>query len=231
MLDERGERILDAAAELLLRWGYRKITVEDIAREAGVGKGTVYLHWKTKQAVFYTVFMREGLELARAMLANVRTNPDYLLLGPTTAAMYLLIMERPIARAIFTGDTTILGELIDGSEGQRSSLMTTIDSVHDYLDLLRDNGFVRSDRSNAELVYLLDATTMGFYLMPPPELYGTEISHAARAEMMSDAVERVIAAARKPDRRRLAKLRPAAIAAFERMVEAMERSILDSQVS
>jgi hypothetical protein len=36
----RADRILDAAGSLLLRHGYRKVNVEDIARQAGIGKGT-----------------------------------------------------------------------------------------------------------------------------------------------------------------------------------------------
>ncbi|HEV2580965.1 MAG TPA: helix-turn-helix domain-containing protein [Ktedonobacteraceae bacterium] len=40
----RAERLLDVAAALLVRWGYRKTTLDDVAREAGVGKGTIYLH-------------------------------------------------------------------------------------------------------------------------------------------------------------------------------------------
>ena len=41
----REERLLDVATTLLVRWGYRKTTIDDVAREAGVGKGTIYLHW------------------------------------------------------------------------------------------------------------------------------------------------------------------------------------------
>lgn len=37
------DRILDAAERLLGRFGYRKMTVEDIAVEARIGNGTVYL--------------------------------------------------------------------------------------------------------------------------------------------------------------------------------------------
>ena len=34
------DKILDATERLLSRYGYAKMTVEDIAREAGIGKGT-----------------------------------------------------------------------------------------------------------------------------------------------------------------------------------------------
>ena len=44
----RAERILDAAATLVERWGYHKTTIDDIAKQAGVAKGTIYLHWKTR---------------------------------------------------------------------------------------------------------------------------------------------------------------------------------------
>ncbi|HEV2653667.1 MAG TPA: TetR family transcriptional regulator, partial [Ktedonobacteraceae bacterium] len=46
--EQREERILDAAAELMVRWGYNKTTIDDIVRSAGVAKGTIYLHWKTR---------------------------------------------------------------------------------------------------------------------------------------------------------------------------------------
>jgi AcrR family transcriptional regulator len=49
--EERKELILDAADRLLAHFGYKKMTVEDIAREAGIGKGTVYLHFASKEDV------------------------------------------------------------------------------------------------------------------------------------------------------------------------------------
>ena len=45
------DAILDATDRLLARFGYRKMTVEDIATEAGIGKGTVYLHFSSKEEV------------------------------------------------------------------------------------------------------------------------------------------------------------------------------------
>ena len=49
--EEVREAILDATERLLARYGYRKMTVEDIAREVGVGKGTIYLHFSSKEEV------------------------------------------------------------------------------------------------------------------------------------------------------------------------------------
>lgn len=45
------DAILDATDRLLARYGYRKMTVEDIASEAHIGKGTIYLHFTSKEEV------------------------------------------------------------------------------------------------------------------------------------------------------------------------------------
>ncbi|MBV8516079.1 MAG: TetR/AcrR family transcriptional regulator [Acidobacteria bacterium] len=45
------ELILDATERLLVRYGYAKMTMDDLAREVGVGKGTLYLHFASKEEV------------------------------------------------------------------------------------------------------------------------------------------------------------------------------------
>lgn len=45
------QRILDAADVLLARHGYRRMTMDDLAAEAGIGKGTTYLHFRSKEEV------------------------------------------------------------------------------------------------------------------------------------------------------------------------------------
>lgn len=49
--EEVRESILDATERLLARYGYRKMTVDDIAREVGIGKGSIYLHFASKEEV------------------------------------------------------------------------------------------------------------------------------------------------------------------------------------
>lgn len=41
--------ILNAVDGLLARFGYRKMTMEDVARQVGIGKGTIYLHFPSKE--------------------------------------------------------------------------------------------------------------------------------------------------------------------------------------
>ena len=42
------DAILHAAWGLIRHYGYSKTTIDDIARKAGIGKGTVYLYFKSK---------------------------------------------------------------------------------------------------------------------------------------------------------------------------------------
>lgn len=45
------DAILKATRELLLEGGYPKLTIESVARRAGVGKSTIYRWWNTKGAL------------------------------------------------------------------------------------------------------------------------------------------------------------------------------------
>ena len=45
------DAILDATDRLLSRFGYRKMTIEDLATEVGIGKGSVYLHFESKEDI------------------------------------------------------------------------------------------------------------------------------------------------------------------------------------
>ena len=45
------EAILDATDRLLSTSGYKKMTIDDLAREVGIGKGSVYLHFTSKEEI------------------------------------------------------------------------------------------------------------------------------------------------------------------------------------
>lgn len=45
------DAILDATDRLLAHYGYKKMTIDDLAREVGIGKGSVYLHFSSKEEI------------------------------------------------------------------------------------------------------------------------------------------------------------------------------------
>lgn len=60
MKDEKHNVILTVARKLFGRYGLRKTTVDEIAREARVGKGTIYNYFKSKEEVFQAVVEEEA---------------------------------------------------------------------------------------------------------------------------------------------------------------------------
>ncbi len=63
--DSKKRLILAAARRLLVERGFQDIVLDDIAEEAGVAKGTLFLHYKSKEDMFSAVFadLVDGLGL------------------------------------------------------------------------------------------------------------------------------------------------------------------------
>ena len=106
--EQRADRILDAAAELMLRWGYNKTTLDDIARYAGVAKGTIYLHWKTREDLFTTLMKREYNRLAQDFQQRIANDPEGGTIHGVTKHSVLATMKSPLMKAVFLRDTDLL---------------------------------------------------------------------------------------------------------------------------
>src|SRR5580765_1829836 len=68
--EARPSEILDAALKEFAEKGYAGARMDDIARRAGVTKGTIYLYFENKEAVFKTL-VRDTIG---ATLAGVTAN-------------------------------------------------------------------------------------------------------------------------------------------------------------
>ena len=156
---ERERRILDVAAELLLRHGYRRGTIDDIAQGAGIGKGTVYLHWKTREALFAAVFDREVQGAVDGLAQALRTDPDGFLLHRLARAYFLAITERPLLRGFLLGDPELLGRLArhDTTREKRHNVLS-----REYSHLLVEHGLVNPSLSDEAVIDAFLATFEGF---------------------------------------------------------------------
>lgn len=94
-LQERREQILDAAIQVFGKKGFEGASVADIAETAKIGKGTVYLYFKSKEEIFGAILSERSLlpwfaervttekEPLEAMLMDLakhflKSMPDYL---------------------------------------------------------------------------------------------------------------------------------------------------------
>jgi AcrR family transcriptional regulator len=61
--EEKKQKILEAARKLLVQHGFQDLALDEVAREAGVAKGTLFLYFKSKDALFSSAFadLMEGL--------------------------------------------------------------------------------------------------------------------------------------------------------------------------
>jgi TetR/AcrR family fatty acid metabolism transcriptional regulator len=69
------EAILRAATRIFARNGYFNSKVADIAREADVADGTVYLYFKSKEEILHSIFdqnMAEAITAGRVLIENLR---------------------------------------------------------------------------------------------------------------------------------------------------------------
>lgn len=74
--------IVRAAETVFRRWGLSKTTMEDIAREAGKGKSTLYYYFQSKDDILEAMAQYELdriMGLAREAIAGKRTAKDQLL--------------------------------------------------------------------------------------------------------------------------------------------------------
>lgn len=106
---EREQRILTAAADLFVHYGYDKTTVSDIARTAGVSKGAIYLHFESKDALLEALIIRETMAYAEKWLELIEADPK----GGTIGGMYknslYALSSSDFMAAMFKQDGRVLG--------------------------------------------------------------------------------------------------------------------------
>lgn len=72
------DEILDATDRLLARFGYKKMTIDDLAQEVGIGKGTVYLHFSSKEEIALSHIDRiiERMKVRLKEISSADVSPD-----------------------------------------------------------------------------------------------------------------------------------------------------------
>lgn len=207
----RADRILDAAGALLLRLGYRKVTIEDIAKQAEIGKGTVYLHWRTKDQLFNALLLRESISLVEELLTRLREEPAEVVPHRFVRASFLATLRRPLLMAVLTGDTELLGKLRDGPLRSQQALAN-----ERYYGLMTRHRLLRDDVP--DLVYAMQATATGFYLIDNLDPDAGKLDEEAKADALAHTLRHAFEPAAAPDPAAVAASASALSALFEELI-------------
>lgn len=169
---ERERRILDAATRLIVHYGFDKTTVGEIAHEAGVSKGAVYLHWPGKDDLFKALLLREMVEFTSEWLALIEEDPK----GGQLAALYrhslIVIERRPLLKALMTQDKRVLGDFF---RRQDTALFARRNGFSlEFVRLLQSVNVVRPDLDPKQVAYMLNCLKAGMVyvdeLMPSEDI-------------------------------------------------------------
>jgi AcrR family transcriptional regulator len=186
---ERADRILDTARELLLSWGYRRVTIDELARRAGVGKGTVYLHWRSREEVFHAVSAREAAAMAEAIVQAVCDDPAEVALHRYLRRLFVEAMNRPVLRALYTRDADTLDTFL-ASTHHRHLEESKLGVNRDYLGVLAAEGMLRSGLRLNDLDYTLPTIVFGFFAAEPFLPLSLGLTLEQKADQLADTVRR-----------------------------------------
>jgi len=161
---ERQQRILDAAAKLIAHYGYDKTTVSDIAEEAGISKGAVYLHYKGKEELFDALIMQEGQKMLDVMMERIEADPD----AGSIFALYQYSMvatySSPLILALMRGDTKVIGDMARRMKGKPFYSDSSF-IQHELVTQLQAANVIRQDLDPRMVGYVMSLVKSGFLMV------------------------------------------------------------------
>jgi AcrR family transcriptional regulator len=201
---------------LLLRWGYRRVTIDEVARRAGVGKGTIYLHWRSREELFHAVSAREAAAMTDAVVGALRDDPAEVALHRYLRRLFVEAMNRPVLRALYTRDTDTLDTFLASANHQRLE-ESKLGVNRDYLGVLAAEAMLRADLRLKDLDYTLPTIVFGFFAAEPFLPPAIRLTLEQKANQLADTVRRAFEPTDAPSSENVKRAAAKAIPILERL--------------
>jgi TetR/AcrR family fatty acid metabolism transcriptional regulator len=99
---DKRDRILTAAERIFARHGFFAAKVSDVAKEAGVADGTIYLYFKSKDDLLISLFERRMAQLNAALKEAIAGKPPREQLRAFVRTYLQLVHDEPSAAEVLT---------------------------------------------------------------------------------------------------------------------------------
>ena len=90
---EKSRQIIAAAVRVFARNGYYNSRVSDIAKEAGIASGTIYLYFKTKDDILVALFREKMAAFVASLRKAIAAEPDAVAKLRRLVALHFEILE------------------------------------------------------------------------------------------------------------------------------------------
>jgi AcrR family transcriptional regulator len=170
-LKEREDNILDAAADLMVRYGYDKTTMRDVAEAAGVTRAIVYQHFAGRDALFEAILRRETQNYYRALVENIEHDPDGGSLAGAFRSALCAARSSPFLSALMIRDRRVFGRYIS----KPGNLFASVQAGDVWVGLLRAlqaAGVVRQDIHPEVFAHILNALSLGLMTLETQDAPG-----------------------------------------------------------
>ncbi|GAA5013007.1 TetR/AcrR family transcriptional regulator [Actinopolymorpha pittospori] len=156
---DRTERILAAAAELFVRFGVSKTTVDEIARAAGISKGAIYLEFRGKDALVDALIQHELRAYLLASSNRIEADEEGGRLSRIYRHCTAELLRRPFLRALYTRDFDVLGGQLRRYGPQRATPRLALSES--FVERLRAAGLIRPDVDVQTVSHLMAVISAG----------------------------------------------------------------------
>lgn len=116
--EERRQTILDSAWKIFQQSSYEAVTMDSVARETGLAKGTLFLYFHTKEELFLAVIAQQLSEWVAAMDEKLAKLPG----ASDNAQVVTLLADSLRERAGFTRLLAILSTVLEQNVSYESAL-------------------------------------------------------------------------------------------------------------
>ncbi len=138
------ERILEAAEECFARYGFQKTSMEDIAREAGLSRRSVYRHFPDKAALFGEVAAaRTRIFLDEIMRRTARLDGLSAQIEEVARLTDRFVRDDPISAALLRADPDSLARMV--TTEARELLRMAMEAIVPLIETARERGELRTD--------------------------------------------------------------------------------------
>ncbi len=169
--NEKENDILDASTELFIKYGYDKTTVAEIAKNTGISKGAIYLHFNSKEQLFESLLFREIARHNMRWFAMVEKDPEGGLLSGMYKNQLKALSGSKLMTAIFKKDSLVLGSYVK----KKNSFFRTDNNRTmraDFVKMMQEAGAIRKDADPVITAHIMDM--IGFSLVSMNEFKASE---------------------------------------------------------